>query len=97
MLRLLLAAVSFVVLFFPDNVNGSKALFTPRDLDLLGLTVPADAVPIVAAVLTLAALAVGVQRHNRLAHPPTTVQADERVAGRGDAGALIAEAKRELG
>jgi TRAP transporter 4TM/12TM fusion protein len=97
LLRLLLAAVSFAVLFFPSNESGSKALFTPRDLDLLGLNVPADAVPVAAAVLTLAALAVGLVRHNRLSEPPSVAQPDEKLGGRGDAGELIAEAKRELG
>jgi TRAP transporter 4TM/12TM fusion protein len=97
LLRLLLAAASFAVLFFPSNETGSKALFTPRDLDLLAFTLPGDAVPLVAAVLTLAALAVGLVRHNRLANPPKAVEADSGASGRGDAGELIAEAKRELG
>jgi TRAP-type uncharacterized transport system fused permease subunit len=96
LLRLLLAAVSFAVLFFPSNETGSKALFAPRDLDLLGLTVPAEAVPLVAAVLTLAALAVGLVRHNRLADPPTSLAMDDRITG-GDARDLIAEANRDLG
>jgi TRAP-type uncharacterized transport system fused permease subunit len=97
LLRLLLAAVSFLVLFFPNSESGSKALFTLRDLDLLGLKVPADAVPVAAAILTTAALIYGVIRHNRLAHPPAAIQAEERAVGEGDAGGLIAEAKRELG
>ena len=96
-LRLLLAAIAFAVLFFPNSENGSKALFTLRDLDLVGFKVPADLVPVAAAILTLAALTVGVRRHNRLSHPPAVVQADDGAAGRGDASDLIAEARRELG
>jgi hypothetical protein len=59
--------------------------------------VPADAVPIAAAILTTAASIYGVIRHNRLADPPAAVQADERALSEGDAGGLIAEAKREVG
>jgi TRAP transporter 4TM/12TM fusion protein len=97
LLRLLLAAVSFLVLFFPNGESGSKALFTLSDLDLLGLNISADAVPVAAAILTAAASIYGVMRHNRLAHPPAAVQAEERVVGGVDADGLIAEAKRELG
>jgi TRAP-type uncharacterized transport system fused permease subunit len=96
-LRLLLTVLSFVVMFFPNSEGGSKALFTLRDLDIVGLRVPADVVPIAAAMLTLAALTVGVLRHKAMSHPTTAVQAVDGVAGRGDASALIAEAKRELG
>ncbi len=95
-LRLLLAAMSFAVMFFPNGESGSKALFSLRDLDLLGLKVSADAVPIAAAALTVAAVVVGVLRHQRMSHPAAPVLADD-VAGRGDATGLIAEAKRELG
>jgi len=96
-LRVLLATISFAVLFFPNSESGSKALFTLRDLDLLGLKIPADAVPIAAAILTTAASIYGVIRHNRLALPPAAVQAEEWDVSEGDAGALIAEAKREVG
>jgi TRAP transporter 4TM/12TM fusion protein len=97
-LRLALAAISFVVMFFPDAATGSKALFTLDELNLLGLSVPPAAVPIAAAVLTLAALALGVARHRRMSRPAAAVPSDEPIgAGRGDAAALIAEAKRELG
>jgi hypothetical protein len=96
-LRVLLAAMSLAVLFFPNSESGSKALFTLGDLDLLGVMVPADAVPIAAAILTTAASIYGVIRHNRLADPPAAVQADERAVSEGDAGGLIAEAKREVG
>jgi TRAP-type uncharacterized transport system fused permease subunit len=96
-LRVLVAALAFVVMFFPNSATGSRTLFTLHDLDLLGLTVPADAVPIAAAILVIAALAVGVVRHNRLANPPTTVEGYDRAPARDNAGELIAEAKRELG
>jgi TRAP transporter 4TM/12TM fusion protein len=96
-LRLLLAAVSFVVMFFPDSETGSKALFTLADIDVLGLKVPADAVPIAGAALTVAALIWGVMRHKQLSHPAPLADADERAPVRGDASGLIAEAKREVG
>jgi TRAP transporter 4TM/12TM fusion protein len=96
-LRLLLAAVSFAVIFFPSSESGSKTLFTLRELDLLGLKVPTDAVPIAAALLTVAALIYGVIQHKRLSNPPSAATADAAAAAPGDAGALIAEAKRELG
>jgi TRAP transporter 4TM/12TM fusion protein len=97
LLRLMLAALSLVVMFFPSSESGPKALFTLRDLDLLGVKVSPDTVPIVAALLTVAASIYGVIRHNRLAHPPAVVPADDRAAGSGDVSELIAEAKRELG
>jgi TRAP transporter 4TM/12TM fusion protein len=96
-LRLLLAAISFAVMFFPNSESGSKALFTLRDLDFLGVQVPADAVPIAAAVLTVAASLYGVMRHSRLAQPPAAVAVGEIAAGREDASELIAEARRDLG
>jgi TRAP transporter 4TM/12TM fusion protein len=95
-LRVLLTVVAFLVMFFPNSESGSKALFTLRNLDLLGLNVPADAVPIASAVVVLAALAWGVVRHNRIAQPPASV-AMETPVGAGDAAELIAEAKRDLG
>jgi TRAP transporter 4TM/12TM fusion protein len=96
-LRLLLAAVSFVVMFFPSNASSSKALFTPVDVDLFWFRVPADAVPVAAAILTVAALIWGVMQHQRLSHPAPLAYADEGAPVRGDASGLIAEAKREVG
>jgi TRAP transporter 4TM/12TM fusion protein len=95
-LRVVLAAVSFLVLFFPDSGAGSKALFTLGDLDVLGVPVSADIVPIAAAVAVATVLFYGTLRYQRLAQPPATVLADERVVA-GDASDLIAEAKRDLG
>jgi hypothetical protein len=95
-LRVVLAAVSFLVLFFPDSEGGSKALFTLSDLDVFGMTVPAGVVPVGAAVLMTAVLLWSTLRYQRIVKPPATVRTDERVVA-GDAGELIAEAKRELG
>ncbi|MBO0765563.1 MAG: TRAP transporter permease [Hyphomicrobiaceae bacterium] len=95
-LRVGLAAVSFLVMFFPDSEGGSKALFTLSDLDVLGMSVPAGIVPIAAAVLVAVVLISGTLRYQRLARPPATVVGDERVVA-DDASELIAEAKRELG
>ena len=95
-LRLLVALLSFVVMFLPGGEGGSKGIFVPRDLDLGGLKVTADALIGGAAALTLASVAVGVLRHYRLAKPPTALAVDDRVAG-GDARELIAEANRDLG
>jgi hypothetical protein len=95
-LRVALAAVSFLVLFFPDSESGSKALFTLGDFDLLGVSVPAGVVPIAAAAVVAAVLFYGTLRYQRIAQPPATVRTDERVVA-GDASDLIAEAKRELG
>jgi hypothetical protein len=95
-LRVVLAAVSFLVLFFPGSESGSKALFTLSDLDVLGMSVPAGVVPVATAFLVGAVLLYATLRYHRLARPPATVLADERVVA-GDASDLIAEAKRELG
>jgi TRAP transporter 4TM/12TM fusion protein len=96
-LRLLLAAASFVVMFLPGSDAGTKALFTLRDIDLLGLRVTADTLLMAAAVLTSAALIYGVLLHKRLSQPAALMPVDDKPVGRGDASDLIAEAKRELG
>ncbi len=96
-LRLLLAVLSFVVMFFPGSEGESKALFTLPDLDVVGLQVPAGLVPVAAAMLTLAAVTVGVLRQRGMSFPATALQRDDAAIGRGDASGLIAEAKRELG
>jgi TRAP transporter 4TM/12TM fusion protein len=96
-LRLLLAALAFVVMFFPGGETGTKALFPLSEVSLLGLTVPAATVPIGAAVVTVAALILGVLRHNRIGSDPVVVATPMEVAGRRDATELIAEAKRDLG
>jgi hypothetical protein len=95
-LRVLLTAVSFVIMFFPDAESGSKAIFTISELNLLGLTVPAGVVPVSAAALVVAVLLYGTARYQRIAEPPAAVAADDRVT-QGDAAELIAEAKRDLG
>jgi TRAP transporter 4TM/12TM fusion protein len=97
LLRVLLAAASFLVMFFPGSETGSEALFTLRDIDLLGLTVPADAVSLGAAMVVVAALIYGVARHRQLSNPPAAIQPDPAAAGVGDASELIAEARRDLG
>jgi hypothetical protein len=89
--------LSFVVMFFPSSKGESKALFTLPDLDVVGLQVPADLVPVAAAILTLAAVTVGVLRQRGMSFPATALQRDDAAVGRGDASGLIAEAKRELG
>ena len=97
LLRLLLAAVSFVVLFFPYNESGSQGPvhaarprpYRPRDSRRRR--------PHRRRRPILAALAVGVVRHNRVNEPPSAVQVDETAVDRSDARELIAEAKRELG
>jgi TRAP transporter 4TM/12TM fusion protein len=96
-LRLLLAVLSFVVMFFPSSKGGSKSPFTLPDLDVVGLQVPADLVPVAAAILTLASVAVGVLRQRAMSFPATALQRDDAAVGPGDASGLIAEAKRELG
>ena len=97
MLRLLVAVLSFVVMFFPGSEGGSKSPFSLPDLDVVGLQLPADLVPVAAAILTLAAVTVGVLRQRRMSHSATAMQTDDGAVGRGDASRLIAEAKRELG
>jgi TRAP-type uncharacterized transport system fused permease subunit len=97
LLRLLLAAVAFLVMFFPDSESGSKALFTIGELDLLGLRVPADAVPIAGAILTAAALVYGVLYLQRITQPSVAFAAGgDTGTGLGAAKELIAEAKREV-
>jgi TRAP transporter 4TM/12TM fusion protein len=97
LLRLLLAVVSFLVMFFPNGETGSKALFTLDALDLLGLRVPADVVPIAGAILTTAALVYGVVHLQSASRPSAVrVEGDGAGAGLGEAKELIAEAKREV-
>ncbi len=96
-LRLLLAAVSFLVMFFPNSESGSRALFTLAELDFFGLKVPADAVPLSSAAVVVAALIYGVMQHNRLAQPPSSAELETSVAADVAADDLIAEAKRDIG
>jgi TRAP-type uncharacterized transport system fused permease subunit len=97
-LRVALAAVSFVVLFFPDAASGTKSVFSLDDLSVLGLSVPASVVTHAAAALTVVGLIWGVARHQGLSKPATVVAGEERMApSRGDASELIAAAKRDLG
>jgi TRAP transporter 4TM/12TM fusion protein len=98
LLRLVLAATAFLVMFFPGSEEGSKSLFRLGDIDLLGLQVPAGAVPVAAALLVAASLVVGVVQHLRLAKPPAALSPDlPDHVGAGGAGGLVAEAKRDLG
>jgi TRAP transporter 4TM/12TM fusion protein len=94
-LRLLLAAVSFVVIFLPGSET--RALFTLGDIDLLGLRVSADTMLMAAAALTSAALIYGVMRHNRISQASSPMPVDDKPVHQGDASGLIAEAKREVG
>jgi hypothetical protein len=96
-LRVLLAAVSFAVMFLPGSASGENALFALSDVDLFGLKVSADTMILAAAAVTLAALSFGVMQHKRMTHPASALQKDEGAPDRGDASSLIAEAKRELG
>jgi TRAP transporter 4TM/12TM fusion protein len=96
-LRVLLAAVSFLVMFFPNSESGSQALFTLTEIDLLGLKIPADAVPLSSAAVVIAALIYGVMQHNRLAQPPSSAELEPSVAADVTADDLIAEAKRDIG
>jgi TRAP transporter 4TM/12TM fusion protein len=96
-LRLLLAAVSFLVMFFPNSESGSKVLFALAEIDLFGLKMPADAVPLSSAAVVVAALIYGVMQHNRLAQPPSSAELETSVAADVAADDLIAEAKRDIG
>jgi TRAP-type uncharacterized transport system fused permease subunit len=96
-LRLVLAAVSLAVMFFPGAASGAKPLFPLAEVEMLGLTVPAVAVTVTAALLTVAALAIGVVRHRQLSHVTAPPMDDGPAVRQGDAAALVAEAKRELG
>ncbi len=96
-LRLLLAALAFVVLFLPGGEIGSKPIFTVDDMSVLGLPITAVELLYAAAAATVAALAVGVVRHSRFGSTSAMALPVEATVGSGDAAALIAEAKRDLG
>jgi TRAP transporter 4TM/12TM fusion protein len=96
-LRVLLAAVSFVVMFLPGSASGEKALFALRDIELLGMQVSADAVLLTAAAVTVAAVVYGVLRHTSMSRPTASMPVGDAPAARGDASGLIAEAKRDIG
>lgn len=97
LLRLLLAAVSFVVMFLPGSASEEKEVFALNDIDVLGLQVSSDTVLLAAAAVALAAVAFGVMQHTRLSHPTAPVPIDDAPVDPGDASALIAEAKRDFG
>jgi TRAP-type uncharacterized transport system fused permease subunit len=95
-LRVLLAALAFVVMFLPSSEGATTALFTMRDIDFLGMKVSADTILLAAAALTVAALIYGVRRHQQMSAAGAPMPVDAPLV-RGDASGLIAEAKRELG
>jgi TRAP transporter 4TM/12TM fusion protein len=90
-LRLLLALGSFVVLFFPAEESGERIVSS-----VLGAQVPPVAVPIGAGLAVVAALALGVYRHRRIAPTRGPLQVQEGAPAAGDDRRLIAEAKREV-
>ncbi|HEX5998206.1 MAG TPA: TRAP transporter fused permease subunit [Hyphomicrobiaceae bacterium] len=96
-LRLLLAALAFVVLFLPGGEIGSKPIFTVDDMSVLGLPITSVELLYAAAAATVAALAVGVVRHSRFGSTSAMALPVEATVTSGDAAALIAEAKRDLG
>ena len=92
---MLLAVLSFAVMFFPDGESGSRTIFgASGEVSLLGLTVPAGVVPIAAAVAVTLALIYGVKRHRQLPSVHSAL-VDETVRS-GDRSQLIAEARREV-
>jgi TRAP-type uncharacterized transport system fused permease subunit len=96
LLRLALAVLSFVVMFFPDGDRGSQVIFgTGSEFSLLGMSVPAGTVPLAAAGAVTLAIIYGVMRHRQIA-PTVAPIAMETPARAGDAAQLVAEAKREV-
>jgi TRAP transporter 4TM/12TM fusion protein len=94
MMRVPLALLSFVVLFFPGGEGGSRII---SEIIGAGAGVPAGVVPIAAGVLVAAALVFGIARHRQAAQRTSPLRPDESTAvASDDAQRLMAEAKREV-
>jgi TRAP transporter 4TM/12TM fusion protein len=96
LLRLLLAVLSFVVMFYPDGDSGSRIIFgRGGEFSLFGMEVPPSTVSLAACAAVALALVYGVMRHRQIAPPaaPAAAATDVRA---GDASQLIAEARREV-
>jgi TRAP transporter 4TM/12TM fusion protein len=96
-LRVLLAAVSFVVMFLPGSASGEKEVFALSNIDLLGMQVSAETILLAAAAVSSAAVMFGILQHRSMSQATAPMPMGDVPAVQGNASGLIAEAKRDIG